>query len=90
MSPRWKELEQTFYDEFAGMTNEPVELSELIETRSRMVAELQARFTEIDRDFLLSFKRGKPDWSLFDLHQHGRRTRVTISHTCYSDLFPLL
>ena len=66
MSPRWKELEQTFYDEFAGMTNEPVELSELIETRSRMVAALQARFTEKDRDFLLSFKRGKPDWSLFD------------------------
>ncbi len=66
MSPRWKELEQTFYDEFAGMTNEPVELSELIETRSRMVVALQARFTEKDRDFLLSFKRGKPDWSLFD------------------------
>ncbi|KEQ17895.1 nucleotidyl transferase AbiEii/AbiGii toxin family protein [Endozoicomonas numazuensis] len=66
MSPRWKELEQTFYDEFAGMTNEPVELNELIETRSRMVAALQAHFTERDQDFLLSFKRGKPDWTLFD------------------------
>ena len=66
MSPRWKELKQTFYDEFAGMTNEPVELSELIETRSRMVAALQAHFTERDQDFLLSFKRGKPDWTLFD------------------------
>lgn len=66
MSPRWKELEQTFYDEFVGMTNEPVELSELIETRSRMVAALQAHFTERDQDFLLSFKQGKPDWTLFD------------------------
>ncbi|WP_422413967.1 MULTISPECIES: nucleotidyl transferase AbiEii/AbiGii toxin family protein [unclassified Endozoicomonas] len=66
MSPRWKELEQTFYDEFAGMTKEPVELNELIETRSRMVAALQAHFTERDQDFLLSFKRGKPDWTLFD------------------------
>ncbi|WP_252179147.1 nucleotidyl transferase AbiEii/AbiGii toxin family protein [Endozoicomonas sp. 4G] len=66
MSPRWKELEQTFYDEFVGMTNEPVELNELIETRSRMVAALQARFTKRDHDFLLSFKQGKPNWALFD------------------------
>ncbi len=67
MSPRWKELQQTFYNEFAGMTNEPVTLSELIETRSRMLAALKAQFTERDRNFLLSFKRGNPDWALFDV-----------------------
>ena len=66
MSPRWKELEQTFYNEFAGMTNDPVQLSELIETRSHMVMALKAQFTEKDRRFLLSFKQGEPDWSLFD------------------------
>ncbi|WP_449757775.1 nucleotidyl transferase AbiEii/AbiGii toxin family protein [Endozoicomonas euniceicola] len=28
MSPHWKELEHTFYGEFVGVTNDPVELSE--------------------------------------------------------------
>ena len=31
-----------------------------------MLAALQAHFTEKDRAFLLSFKQGNPDWSLFD------------------------
>ncbi|MBC8952621.1 nucleotidyl transferase AbiEii/AbiGii toxin family protein [Xenorhabdus sp. PB62.4] len=66
MAPLWQEIEKNFHSEFTGMTNKPVELHQLIETRSRMVAELQAQFTERDRDFLLSFKQGKPDWSLFD------------------------
>jgi hypothetical protein len=48
------------------MTREPVELAELEATRIEMVAALQAHFTNRDYEFLLSFKRGKPDWSLFD------------------------
>ena len=31
-----------------------------------MVTALKTQFTEKDRGFLLSFKRGEPDWSLFD------------------------
>ncbi|WP_456077460.1 hypothetical protein [Endozoicomonas gorgoniicola] len=41
-------------------------MSELIDTRSRMVTALKTQFTERDQDFLLTFKRGKPGWSLFD------------------------
>ena len=66
MSPRWKDLADVFHTEFKGMTNEPIQLEVLVETRNHMIKALQAQFTEQDRDFLLSFKRGEPDWRLFD------------------------
>lgn len=66
MAPRWQPLERTFQSEFQGMTFEPVELDDLVSTRFEMVTALQAHFTEKDRTFLLSFKQGSPDWTLFD------------------------
>jgi predicted nucleotidyltransferase component of viral defense system len=66
MSPRWKVLDESFQAEFNGMTTKPIELDELIAARSEMLTALEKHFTEKDRDFLLSFKSGHPDWSLFD------------------------
>jgi len=66
MSPNWQPLDEKFHDEFKGMTREPVALAVLEATRSELVAALKAKFTSRDRDFLLSFKRGEPDWFLFD------------------------
>lgn len=66
MSPRWKELDASFQAEFNGMTIVPVGLDELIATRIEMLSALKKYFTARDRDFLLSFKSGHPDWSLFD------------------------
>lgn len=66
MAPRWKALTRSYQDEFAGMTNTEVTQAQLEQARTDMVNALQAHFTERDRDFLLSFKRGTPDWGLFD------------------------
>lgn len=66
MAPNWKPLKQSFNDEFAGMTNTPVTLVQLEQTRLELIRALQRQFTERDRDFLVSFKQGKPDWSLFN------------------------
>ena len=41
-------------------------MEDLEATRLELVEALQGQFTNRDRDFLLSFKRGEPDWSLFD------------------------
>ena len=65
MSPRWKELDASFQAEFNGMTIVPVGLDELIATRIEMLSALKKYFTARERDFLLSFKSGHPDWSLF-------------------------
>ncbi|MCF1429259.1 MAG: nucleotidyl transferase AbiEii/AbiGii toxin family protein [Shewanella sp.] len=66
MNPNWQVLDEKFHTEFDGMTFDAVELEDLNSVRPAMVAALQAQFTEKDRAFLLSFKQGTPDWTLFD------------------------
>lgn len=67
MDPRWKDISGAFQQEFEGMTNKPVSLEELLEVPEAMFAALKAQFIPRDKDFLLSFKRGEPDWTLFDV-----------------------
>ncbi len=46
------------------MTFETIALEELTAVPNRMIAALKSCFTQQDVDFLLSFKRGEPDWRL--------------------------
>jgi len=71
LAPHEKDIADTFAHHFDGMTREPVTLDELLEVRRQLVAEIQRQFTADDKIFLLSVKRGDPDWSLIDLpHVH--------------------
>lgn len=67
LSPRWKKLDGIFQAEFAGMTREPVTLEQLESTRAALLAAIQEQFTKQDAAFLLSLKRGVPDWALLNL-----------------------
>lgn len=67
LAPRWKPLAGIFQAEFAGMTREPVTLEQLESTRHSLLVALQQQFNKKDAAFLLSLKRGKPDWSLLAL-----------------------
>lgn len=67
LSPRWKKLDGIFQAEFAGMTREPVTLEQLESTRAALLAAIQEQFTKQDAAFLLSLKRGEPDWALLNL-----------------------
>ncbi|WP_413737540.1 nucleotidyl transferase AbiEii/AbiGii toxin family protein [Sodalis sp. RH21] len=64
INPRWKDISAIYNQEFSGMTFDDVSLEELIAVPEQMLAGLQAQFTQQDFDFLMSFKRGRPDWSL--------------------------
>lgn len=64
MNPRWKDISQVFQREFKGMTVDPVTFEELTAVPEKMVKGLKDNFTQQDYDFLLSFKKGEPDWSL--------------------------
>jgi predicted nucleotidyltransferase component of viral defense system len=66
MAPNWHSLDETFHKEFDGMTFKAVDLEDLVSVRPAMLMALQTHFTVQDRAFLLSFKQGNPDWSLFD------------------------
>lgn len=64
MNPRWKDITQVFEREFKGMTAEPVILEELTAIPRKMIQGLKDNFTQQDYDFLVSFKKGEPKWSL--------------------------
>ncbi|UII70925.1 nucleotidyl transferase AbiEii/AbiGii toxin family protein [Pseudomonas sp. HN11] len=67
LAPRWKPLADIFKAEFAGMTREVVTLEQLEATRQSLLVAIQQQFSERDAAFLLSLKRGKPDWALHAL-----------------------
>ncbi|WP_409310199.1 nucleotidyl transferase AbiEii/AbiGii toxin family protein [Pectobacterium sp. B1J-3] len=64
LNPRWKDISQPYENEFNGMTFNAVSLEELNAVPELMISALKAQFTQQDYDFLMSFKRGEPDWSL--------------------------
>jgi hypothetical protein len=52
---------------FKGMTSQPTELAELLETRDRMINELHAGLDADERRFLLSLVRAQPEWELLGI-----------------------
>ena len=67
LSPNLVPMSATFEDQFRGMTLVPVTLQELEQTRTTMISLIQSRLTERQRQFLLSFKRGEPNWELLSV-----------------------
>jgi hypothetical protein len=67
LAARWQDMRATFENHFAGMTRDAVALADLELTRDRLLNELAKQLTERDCQFLLSFKRLKPDWTLLGL-----------------------
>ena len=65
--PNKKDIASEYERTFRGMTAEPVELTELLSARERMIAELHENLTQQERRFLLSIANAEPDWSLLDI-----------------------
>jgi len=66
LDPNLIDLNQPYAKEFEGMTKVPISLSDLLETRKRLIADLQARLDENAGRFLLSVHDGTPDFELID------------------------
>lgn len=69
MNPRWKDITQVFHREFKGMTTEGVTLEDLTVIPDKMIRALKDNFTQQDYEFLISFKKGEPNWSLASSEQ---------------------
>lgn len=67
LQPLWKPIDQLFQNEFDGMSNAAVTLADLDATRERLMDTIRQHITQQDAEFLLSFKRMQPDWSLLPL-----------------------
>lgn len=67
INPRMKLLEAIYRKEFVGMARTDIPLPQLEEVRPRLLERLGQLITDDDVRFLLSFKQGAPDWSLFPI-----------------------
>jgi predicted nucleotidyltransferase component of viral defense system len=52
---------------FEGMVHDPVTLDELLKAREDIIAGIVGKMPEHHKRFLVSVKRGEPDWALLDL-----------------------
>jgi predicted nucleotidyltransferase component of viral defense system len=67
LDPARRDIGAKFTQEFEGMTTEPVTLDALLATREEMIATMVGDMPDEHRHFLMSFKRGNPEWDLLGL-----------------------
>ncbi|MBU1100602.1 MAG: nucleotidyl transferase AbiEii/AbiGii toxin family protein [Bacteroidetes bacterium] len=71
LNPNKLDIASPYNLEFSGMTEEAVTLEELIAVREKLISKLNSSLTSKEKEFILSFKMGTPDWDLFEI-QHTR------------------
>ncbi len=67
LSGRVKDLANEYRNGFEGMTEEFVDIEELIETQHEMIDALIGGMPDRHREFLIGFECGKPFWSLLNI-----------------------
>jgi predicted nucleotidyltransferase component of viral defense system len=67
LNPHLLDQRLAFEKQFAGMASIPFTYQDYEATRERIIKEIHSRWTETERSFLLSFKRGAPEWDLFPI-----------------------
>jgi hypothetical protein len=67
LDPARLDISQEFVRGFNGMTDIPVSVEELVRVREELIADIVGRMPAEHRRFLLSIKRGTPDWALLGL-----------------------
>ena len=65
--PHLIDQHETFENQFAGMTAAPFFYNTFEAVRERMIAEVHSSLTDDDRKFLISFKKGEPQWNLMPI-----------------------
>jgi len=54
-------------NQFEGMTDIPFTYDEFVTVREQLIRNVNHLFTDNDKDFLLTFESGEPDWRICDL-----------------------
>jgi len=69
LDPIFKDQKQAFSTKFIGMALKPFTYADFEKTRIRLIKEIHSTLTDRDKQLLLSFKTGEPDWSLSSIEQ---------------------
>lgn len=54
---------KTLENQFSGMSDTPFFYSDYEETRRKLIEQINASITNADKEFLISFENGEPDWN---------------------------
>ena len=65
LQPHLLDQQSVFDNQFQGMSDIAFTYEDFEATREKLIETLNSSLTDTDRSFLLSFKRGEPDWDLF-------------------------
>lgn len=64
LDPTRKDFRQVYNREFTGLSARHVDYEELVNVRERVINTITETLTENERRFLLSIKKGQPNWGL--------------------------
>ncbi len=67
LAPGRQDITAEFDAGFDGMSDSPVALDDLLRAREELIAAIVGNMPAEHRRFLVSIKRGEPDWTLLDL-----------------------
>jgi predicted nucleotidyltransferase component of viral defense system len=76
LDPNFADLRKAFTADFEGMTLVKVSPEELEDVRAKLVKALREGMTDKERRFILSVKKGDPDWELIELEGVDRLPAV--------------
>jgi predicted nucleotidyltransferase component of viral defense system len=67
LAPQRLDISSEYKRGFEGMVDRPVSLDDLLKAREDLIEEIVSKMPDQHKKFLISVKKGEPDWSLFDL-----------------------
>ena len=67
LAPQRLDISVEYKRGFDGMVDEPVSLDDLLKAREGIIKEIVGKMPEPHKKFLVSVKKGEPDWPLLDL-----------------------
>ena len=65
-APRLIDQREAMDNQFEGMTDIPFTYEEFEETRAKLISDVNNLMTEADKQFLISFERGNPEWDGYE------------------------
>lgn len=65
-APRLIDQREAMDNQFDGMTDIPFTYEEFEETRAKLISDVNNLMTEADKQFLISFERGNPEWDGYE------------------------
>jgi predicted nucleotidyltransferase component of viral defense system len=67
LAPRLQDIERLYSDQFMGMNRVEVSIDDLLEIQRSLPKILTSALDDEEKEFLISVKRGKPDWDRLEI-----------------------